>query len=99
MFKVTNQWLDANKTDNGGYSQQQLSVFGIASWPPPRGWKSFVVGTMITDEKRRMFERHAASKKSTFDVCMGMIKKLNSTELELLSDACLSAITFRSGSK
>jgi len=49
MFKITKQWLEANKTEKGGYTQYQLRILGI-KWPPKYGWKKSIIGMELTKE-------------------------------------------------
>lgn len=94
MFTVTTEWLEANKTSRGAYTQQQLLVLGV-EWPPRKGWQKMVVGTEIRDAQSLQFERYGKVAKSPLQKCLEMIKKLNNTELQLVSDACSASIQFR----
>lgn len=94
MFTVTTEWLEASKTSRGAYTQQQLLVLGI-EWPPRKGWQKRVTGTEIRDAQSLQFERYGKVAKSPYQKCMEMIKKLNNTELQLVSDACSASIEFR----
>jgi len=58
-MKVTAGWVHANKTRNGGWTQQQLAALGI-TWPPQHGWIGRVLGIEITPEQREAFERDSA---------------------------------------
>lgn len=94
MFTITAEWLEANKTSKGAYTQQQLLVLGV-EWPPRKGWQKRVIGAEIRDAQKLQFERNGKIAKSPLQKCLGMIKKLNNTELRLLSDSCRASINFR----
>lgn len=58
---VTSEYLNKNKTAKGGWSKKQLGALGI-TWPPTKGWKRKVIGSVITAEKARDFEGVTKSK-------------------------------------
>lgn len=88
MFTVTKQWLDDNKTTSGGYTQSQLAVFGIVSWPPPKGWMGMVVGSQISFPQKHSFEAGAKKDKEggALKACLRLIKKLNTGERAMLAE-------------
>ena len=95
MFTVTKKWLDQHKTSAGAYTQSQLEILGFG-WPPPKGWKRSAVGIEITTNTATLFEIASRnSRDTTLSKCLQLIKKLNNTELELLSDACKASISYR----
>ena len=97
MFTVTKQWLDQHKTPSGAYTSGQLAVFGIVAWPPPKGWKVMVIGSQISYPQKHAFERGKSAEKKAggLKTCLQLIKKLNNTDLEQLSDACKATIEHR----
>jgi len=38
--------VEAGQSRNGGWSEDQLCLLGV-EWPPPKGWKAFVVGRRL----------------------------------------------------
>ncbi len=74
MFKITNTWLDALKTKNGGWTREQVNVLGL-SWPLRKNWKKGVIGCFMTNNDRERFE-HAA-----FITCKTKIVKTSDSEL------------------
>ena len=58
MFQITEKWIDAYRTPNGGFSQRQLQILGIYDWPPMKGWKRKVSGNWINDSDRAIFESY-----------------------------------------
>lgn len=48
---ITNDLIEAGKSDAGGWTRQQIESLGI-SWPPREGWKTRLIGTVI--EKSRL---------------------------------------------
>lgn len=61
MFTVTAEWLSQYKTPRGGYIYQQIRAIGV-DWPLVSGWKKRAVGTVITDDQRKVFEAGAQGK-------------------------------------
>jgi 5-methylcytosine-specific restriction endonuclease McrA len=55
---VTKEYVNNNKTKNGAWSRKQLVAIGVG-WPPYKGWKQRVVGSVITDDKAAIFEGRA----------------------------------------
>jgi hypothetical protein len=43
LMQLTEEILELAKSDNGGWSQNQLNLIGV-DWQPERGWKSNIVG-------------------------------------------------------
>lgn len=61
-MQITNEWLRANATRNGGYTKAQLELVGV-EWPPAKGWKKEVLGREIDGAIASEFE---AISQSTF---------------------------------
>ena len=40
---LTDEQIDAGKSPRGGWTKAQLAEWGIP-WPPPKGWKSLLIG-------------------------------------------------------
>lgn len=55
MRTVTEEWINANRTDLGAWTLLQFKALGI-DWPPRSGWKEKVLGSDITDEAAHAFE-------------------------------------------
>lgn len=55
MFRVTQEWLEEFRTDEGGYTRDQLQQLGVG-WPPPKGWKRRATGLRIKVSQRKRFE-------------------------------------------
>ncbi len=58
MFKITNTWLDKNRTKRGGWTKKQAEILFV-SWPLQKGWKSKVINHGITKIDRVNFESAA----------------------------------------
>ena len=57
MFKVTNEWLDAHRTKNGGWTDAQWLTLGVTKkLMRMKGWKRHLVGGWITYEQKDAFE-------------------------------------------
>ena len=54
-FKITKEWIDNNKTVNGGYTSRQAKALGL-NWPLVKGWKKSLVGANITLIQKIEFE-------------------------------------------
>lgn len=46
LITVNKEVLALAKTKKGGYTRAQLAAIGVP-WPPPRRWKTIVVGRRI----------------------------------------------------
>jgi hypothetical protein len=57
-MKVSDEWLTANATRNGGYTKRQLALLNV-HWPPVSGWKAQVVGLDIDAATTAEFEQIA----------------------------------------
>lgn len=47
-MKITDEWVRANATRNGGYTRKQLELIGV-DWPPIAGWKKEISGREIDE--------------------------------------------------
>lgn len=63
-MKITNEWIRANTTRNGGYTKKQLELVGVA-WPPITGWKKEISGREIDEAVAAEFE--AIARATFFD--------------------------------
>jgi hypothetical protein len=54
MFTITDAWIEAHRSDRGGWTKDQCAAIGV-SWPAAHGWKRQAVGRQITDEARARF--------------------------------------------
>lgn len=55
-MKLTEQRIDAGRSERGGWSRKQLALLGV-DWPPKTGWKQRVIGDEISEDKYRQFLR------------------------------------------
>jgi hypothetical protein len=60
--KLTDEWMRAHATRNGGYSKKQLELIGVA-WPPITGWRKEISGREIDAAAAEEF---AAIARATF---------------------------------
>ncbi len=51
---LTHEFIDSCKTPGGAWNRKQLNALGVA-WPPRQGWKSKLVGTVISAKQAREF--------------------------------------------
>lgn len=58
MYEITKQWLQNNKTPNGGYNRKQIESIGL-TWPVRKGWQELLIGAQITQEQKQQFEHCA----------------------------------------
>lgn len=81
-FKITKEWIDNNKTVNGGYTSRQAESLGL-NWPLVKGWKRSLVGANISLEKKVLFEFLRSAKPNnkqvksvlTIDSCIAYLFK------------------------
>jgi len=60
MFKVTNEWINANRTANGGWTNAQWEAIGATSkLRRQSGWKDLLIGGYITEAQKLAFEQAA----------------------------------------
>ena len=57
--ELTDDLIEAAKSERGGWTRGQLECIGVA-WPPPKGWKRLVIGRKID---KTSAERFVALKK------------------------------------
>lgn len=55
-FQVTARWIHANRTGTGGWTKKQIEALGL-TWPLASGWIDRVVGMLISERARAVFER------------------------------------------
>jgi len=50
VILVTRELLRQGRGQGGwdGYTREQLRLLGVVEWPPPRGWKSGVLGRFLS---------------------------------------------------
>lgn len=53
-MEVTAEFFAAGESAAGGYTRQQVQLLGL-NWPPPKGWKKAVIGSVISDESAAEF--------------------------------------------
>jgi hypothetical protein len=61
-MEVTKEWIFENRTPRGAWTKKQLALIGVP-WPPPEGWPTRAVGTVISDQTARDFEAAGAAGK------------------------------------
>lgn len=54
---LTSELIEAGMSAKGGYNAVQLKALGI-SWPPPKGWKTSIIGTTIDYKNYETFINH-----------------------------------------
>jgi hypothetical protein len=54
MPKITEELICSAKTTKGAWNKAQFALIGIA-WPPPKGWKSSIIGKEISEEHAANF--------------------------------------------
>lgn len=52
--ELTDEMIEAGKSDAGGWNREQLALIGVA-WPPPKGWKRSVLGKHVERETLERF--------------------------------------------
>lgn len=63
VFIITDEFIEAIKSDKGGYTRAQLDALGVA-WPPAKGWKASVIGKPIARETAAWLYNRAQHRKS-----------------------------------
>lgn len=56
MFRVTEQWIRAHQSGDGGWNRDQLASLGV-KWPPSQGWIGRAVGIEISIQAKLRFEQ------------------------------------------
>lgn len=51
---LTKQMIEEGISSKGGYNKKQLEILGV-EWPPQKGWKSALIGTMISKKQYQNF--------------------------------------------
>lgn len=51
---VTQELIKLGESGNGGWNKKQLAIIGI-DWPPQKGWRDRVEGTVISNEDATRF--------------------------------------------
>ena len=51
---LTKQMIEEGLSSKGGYNKKQLKILGV-EWPPQKGWKSALIGTMISQKQYQNF--------------------------------------------
>ncbi len=46
--------IENGLSSKGGYNKKQLEILGV-EWPPQKGWKSALIGTMISQKQYQDF--------------------------------------------
>ena len=65
LIRLTNEMLDESKTFRGGWTREQLRLYRVP-WPPTKGWKRGLVGTLIlSDTYEQILELRSTRKKRT----------------------------------
>lgn len=56
MFRITEEWIETYTTAGGaGINRSQVAAVGEV-WPAKKGWKNRLVGKLITEGQRELFE-------------------------------------------
>jgi len=51
---LTKQMIEEGLSSKGGYNKKQLEILGV-EWPPQKGWKSALIGTIISQKQYQNF--------------------------------------------
>ena len=93
LFEITDEWLDKNKTKQGGYKKKQVELLGI-DWPLTKGWKKSIVGCWITTEAKRAFESHSATGGIPLHMrVIGVCKKLSRKDKKVVYEFLRKELT------
>lgn len=52
--KITEEEIESQKTENGGWTRETLAQWGVP-WPPPKGWKVGLLKNGVTLIERKSF--------------------------------------------
>lgn len=65
MIKITIEYIQAHKTENGSWTKAQIFALGL-SYPLKNGWQKRLVGQELSDEQAKLFEegKHQFEKRS-----------------------------------
>lgn len=105
MIKITNEFLQENKTARGGYTAAQLVALGLNYSDLKKGWKSDVIGKEITEENARIFIMGKCSHKgksknqkceytalgAAFKIVTSMFHKLSKSQRDLLKNKLIES--------
>jgi hypothetical protein len=69
MFTVTHTWIDAHRSDRGGWTKDQCEAIGVA-WPLLQGWRRAAIGRQISDEAKTRFELGLRAKQARADATL-----------------------------
>jgi len=51
---LTKRLIEQGLSSNGGFNKKQLAILGVG-WPPQKGWKNKLVGTVISQKQYQEF--------------------------------------------
>jgi hypothetical protein len=51
---LTKWMIENGLSSNGGFNKKQLEILGVG-WPPQKGWKNELIGTMISQKQYQDF--------------------------------------------
>ena len=51
---LTKQLIEDGLSPKGGYNRKQLAILGV-DWPPQKGWKNALIGTLVTQKQYQDF--------------------------------------------
>ena len=54
-FKVTKDWINANRTEKHSFTRKQIQALGV-KWPPTKGWINEACDSLITVDQKSRFE-------------------------------------------
>lgn len=77
---ITKEYILNNRTKAGAWTKSQIIALGV-NYPPSTGWIDRAVGTEISEENARLFEKKKYSKKSGATSIKKTISKLRREEL------------------
>ena len=92
-FKITKEWLNENKTKNGGYCRTQVEALFL-DWPLKKGWKKKVLGMEIDSAQKRTFEKHGHTNGySLLQRVIAMCRKLSRDDQKVVYEVLRKSLT------
>ena len=86
-FTITREWLNENKTINGGYTSNQLEQIGIEWGTRKNEWYNKVIGKEITLIQKEQFEKKVyknKTKNNNQDLIIYELKNIIKTQKEII---------------
>lgn len=62
MFKITEEWINANRTEHGGWTNAQWESIGATrALRRQAGWKQYLIGGYISEAQKLAFEENSGT--------------------------------------